>query len=215
MAPRSKLQHSVRIQSDEPASKRTDLTQLQALLASTIPSKILEIGIANTYKNPKNVATSVEVQAWRRVSRLWSGLVSQLGGRPTAHCHQPPPFFFWWAVLAFLWSKHWVMACPKQFCFGLWACFDPTEPESCSLIGLRILPWIVLTLSNNHFQASTWSENHESLHFLHASLFNKVPKHTLPFKKCMLYFGAKMQVASTFWPHIKSQKISEWWFRLK
>ena len=49
MDPRSKLQHSVRIQSDEPASKRTDLTQLQALLASTIPSKILEIGTTNTY----------------------------------------------------------------------------------------------------------------------------------------------------------------------
>src|SRR6185437_6695410 len=49
MDPRSKLQHSVRIQSDEPTIKRTDLTQLQALLASTIPSKILEIGTTNTY----------------------------------------------------------------------------------------------------------------------------------------------------------------------
>ena len=69
-----------------------------------------------------------------------------------------------------------VMAYPKLNSFGLWACFNPTEPESCSLIGLRLLPWIVLTLTNNHFQASTWSENHESLHFLHASLPNKVPK---------------------------------------
>jgi len=43
LVPHSKLQHPVRIQSDEPASKRTDLTQLQALLASTILSKILEI----------------------------------------------------------------------------------------------------------------------------------------------------------------------------
>ena len=49
MVPRSKLQHSVRIQSDEPTIKRTDLTQLQALLASTIPSKIIEIGTTNTY----------------------------------------------------------------------------------------------------------------------------------------------------------------------
>ena len=34
----------------------------------------------------------------------------------------------------------------------------------------------LLTLTNDHFKASTWSENHESLHFLHASLSNKVPK---------------------------------------
>ena len=34
----------------------------------------------------------------------------------------------------------------------------------------------LLTLTNDHFQALTWSENHESLHFLHAFLFNKVPK---------------------------------------
>ena len=74
-------------------------------------------------------------------------LVVEWGGRPTFHCHQPPPIFFWWAVVAFLWSKHGVMACPKQFCFGLWACFDPTEPESCSLIGLLLLPWIVECVS--------------------------------------------------------------------
>ena len=42
-------------------SKRTDLTQPQALLASTMPSKILEIGTMNDYLNPKNVAASVEV----------------------------------------------------------------------------------------------------------------------------------------------------------
>ena len=42
-------------------SKRTDLTQIQALLASTIPIKILEIGTMNAYLNPKNVAASVEV----------------------------------------------------------------------------------------------------------------------------------------------------------
>ena len=35
---------------------------------------------------------------------------------------------------------------------------------------------ILLTLTNDHFQALTWSENHESLHFLHAFLVNKVPK---------------------------------------
>ena len=35
---------------------------------------------------------------------------------------------------------------------------------------------ILLTLTNDHFQASTWSENYESLYFLQASLSNKVPK---------------------------------------
>ena len=40
----------------------------------------------------------------------------------------------------------------------------------------EFLNWCLLTLTNDHFQASTWSENHESLHFLHASLSNKVPK---------------------------------------
>ena len=34
----------------------------------------------------------------------------------------------------------------------------------------RIAWGILLTLTNDHFKASTWSENHESLHFLHASL---------------------------------------------
>ena len=48
---------------NEPASKRTDLTQLQALLAYTIPSNILEIGTTNAYQTLNNVAASVEVQA--------------------------------------------------------------------------------------------------------------------------------------------------------
>ena len=39
--------------------------------------------------------------------------------------------------------------------------------------------------------------------------------HTLPFRKCKLYFGANMQVASTLWSDIKSQKISKQRFRLK
>ena len=34
----------------------------------------------------------------------------------------------------------------------------------------------LLMLTNDHFQASTRSENHESLHFLHALIFNKVSK---------------------------------------
>ena len=40
----SKLPHSIKIWSDKPTSKRTNPTQLQALLPSTKPSKILEIG---------------------------------------------------------------------------------------------------------------------------------------------------------------------------
>ena len=39
--------------------------------------------------------------------------------------------------------------------------------------------------------------------------------HTLSFRKCKLYFGANMQVVSTLWPDIKSQKISKRWFKLK
>jgi len=39
--------------------------------------------------------------------------------------------------------------------------------------------------------------------------------HTLFFRKCKLYFGANMQVASTIWPDIKSYKISEQRFRLR
>src|SRR6185312_14673249 len=39
--------------------------------------------------------------------------------------------------------------------------------------------------------------------------------HILPFKKCKLCFGANMQVASTLWPDIESQKISERRFRLR
>ena len=39
--------------------------------------------------------------------------------------------------------------------------------------------------------------------------------HTSPFRKYKLYFGANMQVASTLWSDIKSQKISERRFRLK
>ena len=48
---------------------------------------------------------------------------------------------------------------------------------SLDIVYYRLNVWLwVLTLTNDHFQASTWSENHESLHFLHASLSNKVPK---------------------------------------
>ena len=39
--------------------------------------------------------------------------------------------------------------------------------------------------------------------------------HTLPSRICKLCFWADMQVASTLWPNIKTQKISEYRFRLK
>ena len=38
---------------------------------------------------------------------------------------------------------------------------------------------------------------------------------TLPIRICKLCFQAKMQVASTLWPDIKSQKLSEHRFRLR
>ena len=74
---------------------------------------------------------------------------------------------------------------------------------------------ILLMLTIDHFQASTWSENHESLHFLHASLSKKSINHTSPSRKCKMCFWANMQISSTLWLDIKSQKISEHWFRLK
>jgi len=39
--------------------------------------------------------------------------------------------------------------------------------------------------------------------------------HTSPSRKCKLCFWANMQVASTLWPDIKSQKLSEYRFRLR
>ena len=39
--------------------------------------------------------------------------------------------------------------------------------------------------------------------------------HTLPIRICKLCFQANMQVASTLWPYIKSQKLSEHRFRLR
>ena len=39
--------------------------------------------------------------------------------------------------------------------------------------------------------------------------------HTLPFRICTLCFQANMQVTSTLWPDIKSQKLSEHRFRLR
>ena len=43
----------------------------------------------------------------------------------------------------------------------------------------------------------------------------KFLNHTVPFRICKLCFQANMQVASTLWPDIKSQKLSEHRFRLR
>ena len=43
----------------------------------------------------------------------------------------------------------------------------------------------------------------------------KFLNHTLPFRICKLCFQANMQVTSTLWPNIKSQKLSEHRFRLR
>ena len=43
----------------------------------------------------------------------------------------------------------------------------------------------------------------------------KFLNHTLPFRICKLCFQANMQVTSKLWPDTKSQKISEYRFRLK
>ena len=43
----------------------------------------------------------------------------------------------------------------------------------------------------------------------------KFINHTLPFRICKLCFQANMQVTSTLWPDIKSQKLSEHRFRLR
>ena len=39
--------------------------------------------------------------------------------------------------------------------------------------------------------------------------------HTLPIRLCKLCFLANLQVASTLWPNIKSQKLSEHRFRIR
>ena len=43
----------------------------------------------------------------------------------------------------------------------------------------------------------------------------KFLNHTLPFRICKLCLQANMQVTNTLWPDTKSQKISEYRFRLK
>ena len=43
----------------------------------------------------------------------------------------------------------------------------------------------------------------------------KFLNHTLPFRICKLCFQANMQVTSTLWPDIKSQKLAEHQFRLR
>ena len=48
---------------------------------------------------------------------------------------QPPPKLDIWAVLVSLVLNPWGMARPTLVCLGIWACFDPFQPESHALIG--------------------------------------------------------------------------------
>ena len=61
------------------------------------------------------------------VGRPWWS--AGLPGAPTA------PKFGIWAALVSLVPISWIMAYPKLFCLGAWACFGQIEPDSCSLIG--------------------------------------------------------------------------------
>ena len=40
-----------------------------------------------------------------------------------------------WAVLVSLVLNPWGMACLMLVCLGIWACFDPFQPDSYSLVG--------------------------------------------------------------------------------
>ena len=87
-----------------------------------------------------DIRSQWEAATSKGVSRCYSGLV----GRPCWSPDCPPaptaPNFGIWAVLVSLVLIPWGMDCPILVCFGLWACFDPIELESCSLIGLLLLP---------------------------------------------------------------------------
>ena len=89
-----------------------------------------------------DIRSQWEAATSKGVSRCCSGLV----GRPAWSADSPSaptaPNFGIWAVLVSLVLIPWGVACPTLVCFGLWACFDPIEPESCSLIGLLLLPCI-------------------------------------------------------------------------
>ena len=78
------------------------------------------------------------------MSKIEVGWCSGLLRRPgwSANGPLPPtaPNLGIWAVLVSLVLMPWGMASRTLVCFGLWACFDPIEPESHSLIGLLLLP---------------------------------------------------------------------------
>ena len=45
-----------------------------------------------------------------------------------------------WAVLVSLVLNPWGMTCPSLISLGIWACFDPFQPESHALIGCAFCP---------------------------------------------------------------------------
>ena len=75
--------------------------------------------------------------------------------------------------------------------------------------------WWMLTLTNTNFRYQF------DLKIIRVCISythhypNKSLNHTSPSRKYKMYFWANMQVASTLWPNIKSQKISERWLNLK
>ena len=66
--------------------------------------------------------------AWMR----WWGPHAMSVGLPEA---PTAPSFVQQAVLGLLVLTPWVLSFPKLVCLGAWACFDPIEPDLCSLIG--------------------------------------------------------------------------------
>ena len=74
---------------------------------------------------------------------------------------------------------------------------------------------ILLMLTNDYFQASTYQKIMRVCTSYTHPYPIKFLNHTLPFRICKLCFQANMQVTSTLWPDTKSQKISEYRFRLK
>ena len=74
---------------------------------------------------------------------------------------------------------------------------------------------ILLTLTNDHFFRRQLDQKIIRVCISYTHLYSiKSINHTLPSRICKLCFWANMQVASTLWPNIKSQKISERRFRL-
>ena len=65
---------------------------------------------------------------------MWSGLVGRPGWSADSPLPPTAPNLGIWAVLVSLVLIPWVMAYPKQVCFGTWASFDPSQLDSHALV---------------------------------------------------------------------------------